>query len=64
MKATDQNDESKIAALKSAIAKGIVSGEAKSGVFARIRNKYGLLDRTARTFPEISVDARDDRSNQ
>jgi antitoxin ParD1/3/4 len=39
--------EEKMAALRTAIDKGIASGVADPGVFSRIRKKYGLSQREA-----------------
>ena len=39
-----ENDE-KFSALRSAIDRGMASGIAEPGVFARLRNKHGLPDR-------------------
>ena len=39
--------EEKMTALRSAIAEGDASGDAEEGVFERIREKYGLPQRTA-----------------
>jgi antitoxin ParD1/3/4 len=37
--------EEKMATLRAAVDKGIASGVAKSGVFSRVRKKYGLPQR-------------------
>jgi antitoxin ParD1/3/4 len=39
--------EEKMAALRTAIDKGVASGVAEPGVFSRIRKKYGLSQREA-----------------
>jgi antitoxin ParD1/3/4 len=41
----EREHEEKMAALRSAIEKGISSGVAEPGVFARVREKYGLPQR-------------------
>jgi antitoxin ParD1/3/4 len=43
----EQEQKAKLAALRGAIDKGIASGVAKPGVFARIRKKHGLQSREA-----------------
>jgi antitoxin ParD1/3/4 len=41
----EMEQDAKMAALRAAIDKGLTSGIAKSGVFARVRKKHGLLRR-------------------
>jgi antitoxin ParD1/3/4 len=41
----ETEQETRIAALRAAIDKGLSSGVAKPGVFARVRKKHGLLHR-------------------
>jgi antitoxin ParD1/3/4 len=41
----EREQEEKLAALRSAIDKGMMSGIAAPGVFTRIRNKHGLPQR-------------------
>jgi antitoxin ParD1/3/4 len=43
----EMEQATKIAALRVAIDKGVNSGVAKPGVFARVRKKHGLLQREA-----------------
>jgi antitoxin ParD1/3/4 len=43
----EREQEAKLAALRAAIDKGIASGVAKPGVFARSRKRHGLPQRTA-----------------
>jgi antitoxin ParD1/3/4 len=43
----EREHEQKMAALRTAIDKGIASGIAKPGVFARVRKKYELPQREA-----------------
>ena len=43
----EREHEQKMAALRTAIDKGIASGIAKPGVFARVRKKYALPHREA-----------------
>jgi antitoxin ParD1/3/4 len=43
----DREYEEKLAALRVAIDEGLASGNAKPGVFSRIREKYGLPPREA-----------------
>lgn len=43
----EREQEEKMAALRSAIDRGIASGVAKPGVFSRIRAKHGLPQRKA-----------------
>jgi antitoxin ParD1/3/4 len=43
----EMEQATKIAALRVAIDKGVSSGVAKPGVFARVRKKHGLLQREA-----------------
>jgi antitoxin ParD1/3/4 len=43
----ERANEEKMAALRTAIDKGIGSGVAEPGVFSRIRKKYGLSPREA-----------------
>ena len=44
----ERGQEEKLAALRSAIDRGIASGLAKPGVFSRLRAKHGLPQRDAR----------------
>jgi len=43
----EREQEEKLIALRAAVAKGIASGIAKPGAFARVRRKYGLPQREA-----------------
>ena len=43
----EREQEEKLIALRAAVAKGIASGIAKPGSFARVRRKYGLPQREA-----------------
>lgn len=43
----EMEQEAKLSALRAAIDKGLASGIAKPGVFARVRKKHGLLQREA-----------------
>jgi antitoxin ParD1/3/4 len=43
----EMEQETRMAALRAAVDKGLSSGIAKPGVFARVRKKHGLLQREA-----------------
>jgi antitoxin ParD1/3/4 len=43
----EMEQDTKMATLRAAIDKGVTSGIAKPGVFARVRKKHGLLQREA-----------------
>lgn len=47
LKRDEKEQEEKMAALRAAIDKGIASGTAQPGVFARVRKKHGLPPRKA-----------------